>query len=65
MGPVNVYLKLFIFKNILPKIEKAVDTFSVPEKIFHKMINYCVSLVHTLVKSLLNMLYIWYISQVC
>ena len=55
MGPVNVclkeHIKSSIFGNIFSGIEKAVNTFSIPEKFFPKMIYYCMPLEHTLVKS--------------
>ena len=52
-GLVNVCSKPSIFRNIFSKFEKAVNSFSISEKTFQKMINYCVPLGHTLVKSIL------------
>ena len=49
-GLVNVYSKPSIFRNIFLKIEKVINTFSISEKTFPKMINYCVPLRYTLVK---------------
>ena len=46
------HIKLSIFGNIFSGIEKTVNTFSIFEKFFPKMINYCVPLGHTLAKSI-------------
>ena len=51
MYALKAHIKPSIFKNIFSEIEKAVNTFSIPEKIFPKMINFCVLLRHTLTKS--------------
>ena len=51
IGPVNVCSKPSISKKIFSGIKKAVNTFSIPKKIFSKNENYCVPLRHTLVKS--------------
>ena len=50
MCALKVHIKSSIFENIFSKIEKTVNIFSIPKKIFSKIINYCVSLEHTLVK---------------
>ena len=50
------HIKLSIFGNIFSKIEKAVNTFSILEKIFSKNENYYVPLGHTLTKSFFNIL---------
>ena len=42
------------FEKVLLGIEKAVKTFSIFDKLFSKLIYYCVSLRHTLVKSLIK-----------
>ena len=39
------------FEKVLLGIEKAVKTFSIFDKLFLKLVYYCVSLGHTLVKS--------------
>lgn len=41
------HIKPSIFENIFPRIEKTVNTFSIFEKIFLKIINYSVPLGHT------------------
>ena len=51
MCALKVHIKSSIFENIFLRIEKVINTFSIPEKIFSKMINYCVPLGHTLAKS--------------
>ena len=53
MCALRAHIKLSIFGNIFLKIEKAVNTFSILEKIFSKNENYCVPLGHTLAKSFL------------
>ena len=50
MCALRVYIKPSIFGNIFLKIEKIVNIFSIPKKIFPKIINYCVSLGHILIK---------------
>ena len=50
MCALKVHIKSSIFENIFSKIEKIVNIFSIPKKIFSKIINYCVPLEHTLVK---------------
>ena len=52
MCVLRAHIKLSIFGNIFSKIEKVVNTFSILEKTFPKMINYCVPLEHTLAKSI-------------
>ena len=52
MCVLRVYIKLFIFGNIFLEIEKTVNIFSIPKKIFSKIINYCVSLGHILIRSI-------------
>ena len=39
------------YENFLLEIEKVVKTFSIPDKLFPKLVYYCVPLGHTLVKS--------------
>ena len=51
MCVLSAHIKPSIFENIYSKIEKCVNTFSISEKIFSKIINYCMLLGHTLVKS--------------
>ena len=53
MCALRAHIKLSIFGNIFLEIEKAVNTFSILEKIFSKNENYCVPLGHTLAKSFL------------
>ena len=50
MCVLSVHIKPSIFENIYSKIEKCVNTFSISEKIFLKIINYCIPLRHTLLK---------------
>ena len=52
MCALSSHIKPSIFENILLEIEKNVNTFSIPKKIFLKMINYCVPLGYTLAKSI-------------
>ena len=54
MCALRPHIKPFIFGIIFSRIEKTVSTFSIFEKIFPKVINYCVSLRHTLGKFLLK-----------
>ena len=54
MCALRVYIKPSIFGNIFSEIEKTINIFSIPKKIFPKIINYCVPFGHTLVKSLHN-----------
>ena len=56
MCALRAHIKPSIFRNIFSVIEKVVNTFSIFEKIFPKMINYCVPLGHTLVKSYIYMM---------
>ena len=58
MCVLRVYIKPFIFGNIFSEIEKTVNIFSIPKKIFPKIINYCVSLGHILIKSIYIYIYI-------
>ena len=46
MCVLRAHVKLSIFKNIFPGIEKAVNIFSIPEKFFFKNENYCVFRTH-------------------
>ena len=48
----RIHIKLFIFGNILSRIEKVVSTFSIFKKKFFKIENYCMSLGHTLTKTI-------------
>ena len=48
----RIHIKLFIFENILSGIEKVINTFSIFEKKIFKIKNYCMSLGHTLTKSI-------------
>ena len=48
---VRVYINKSIFEKVLLEIEKVVKTFSFPNKLFLKLVYYCVLLRHTLVKS--------------
>ena len=50
MCALKVHIKSSIFENIFSKIEKTVNIFSIPDKIFSKIVNYCMSLDHTLAK---------------
>ena len=52
MCALKVHIKSSIFENIFSKIEKIVNIFSIPKKIFSKIINYCVSLGHILIRSI-------------
>ena len=49
-GLVNVINKS-IFGKVLLEIEKVLTTFSISDKLFSKLVSYCVPLGHTLVKS--------------
>ena len=52
MYVLRTYIKPSIFRNILSKIKKVINTFSILEKFFlKKMVSYCVPLRHTLAKS--------------
>ena len=51
MHALKAHIKPSIFRNIFSEIEKSVNTFSISEKIFPKMINFCVLLGNTLAKS--------------
>ena len=53
------HIKPFIFGLIFSRVEKAVSTFSIFEKIFPKVINYCVPLGHTLAKSIYIYIYVY------
>ena len=48
---IKVYINKSDFWKILSEIEKAVKTFSIPDKSFQKIVYYCVPLGYTLVKS--------------
>ena len=48
----RTHIKLFIFENIFSRIEKVISTFSIFEKKISKNENYCMSLGHTLEKSI-------------
>ena len=58
IGSVNIWLYVMayinksIFKKVLSKIEKIVKTFLIFDKLFSKLVYYCVSKWHTIVKSL-------------
>ena len=55
MCVLRAHIKPSIFGNIFSGIKKVVNTFSIFENFFFpKMINYCLSLRHTLVKSIYN-----------
>ena len=56
MCALMAHIKPSIFRNIFLGIEKVVNTFSISDKIFQKMINYCVPFGHTLAKSFFNIL---------
>ena len=49
---VRTYIIKSIFEKVLLGIEKVVKIFSILNKLFPKLVYYCVSLGHTLVKSL-------------
>ena len=59
MCVLRVYIKPFIFENIFSEIKKTVNIFSISKKIFSKIINYCVSLGHILIKSIYIYIYIY------
>ena len=48
---IKVYINKSDFWKILLEIEKAVKIFSIPNKIFQKIVYYCVPFGYTLVKS--------------
>ena len=54
MCALKIYINKFIFKKVLLGIEKVVKTFSISDKLFPKLVYYCVPLGHTLVKSYSN-----------
>ena len=59
MCALRAHIKPSIFRNIFLVIEKAINTFSILEKIFLNMINYSVPLGHTLIKTLKKILNNW------
>ena len=48
---IGAHINKSIFEKVLLGIEKVVKTFSFPNKLFPKLVYYCVLLGHTLVKS--------------
>ena len=54
---VNVcaYINKFVFENFLLRIKIVVKTFSIPDKLFLKLVYYFVPLGHILVKSIINL----------
>ena len=52
MCALRTHINLSIFRIIFLETEKVVNTFSIPKKFFSKNENYCVTLGHTLAKSL-------------
>ena len=58
------YTNKSIFKKVLSKIEKIVKTFLIFDKFFSKLVYYCVSKGHTIVKSLgMGPINVWPISS--
>ena len=51
MCVISTHIKPSIFKNIFLKTEKYVNIFLIFKKIFLKIINYCMRLLHILLKS--------------
>ena len=51
MCALRAHINKSSFRKVLLEIEKAVKTFSISDKIFPKLVYYCVPLGHTLVKS--------------
>ena len=54
MCGLKVHINKLIFEKFLLKNKKVVKTFSILNKLFPKLVYYCVPLGHTLVKSLLE-----------
>ena len=52
MCALRAHINKSIFEKVLLKIEKVVKTFSISDKLFPKLVYYCVLLGHTLVKSI-------------
>jgi len=52
MCALRAHIEQSIFRNIFSKIEKVINTFSISEKKISKKENYCMSLSHTLIKSI-------------
>ena len=52
MCALRAHINKSIFRKVLLGIEKVVKTFSISNKLFSKLVYYCVPLGHTLVKSL-------------
>ena len=52
MCTLKAHINKSIFGKVLLGIEKVVKTFSIPNKLFPKLVYYCVPLWHTLIKSL-------------
>ena len=48
------YINKFIFEKVLLEIEKVVKTFSIFNKLFSKLVYYCMLLGHTLVKFIMK-----------
>ena len=52
MCVLKAHINKSIFGKVLLGIEKVVKTFSIPNKLFPKLVYYCVPLGHTLIKSI-------------
>ena len=52
MCALKAYINKSIFGKFLLRIEKTVKTFSIFNKLFSKLVYYCVPLGHTLIKSI-------------
>ena len=61
MCALRAHINKSIFGKVLLEIKKVVKTFSISDKLFPKLVYYCVPLGHTLVKSFI---YLYSQSQI-